>query len=99
MAIIRALSFELSRMQPLLADQTGFDSRYGSENMSLKSRPDFRSCPAQWPVEKNHKEVQKFLLAPPPPPARSHPCRDFIPFFFQAGPAKSNPPIKAGLPI
>src|ERR1022692_4408970 len=34
------------------------NSRYSSESMPLKSRPNLRSCPAKWPVEKNPQPIR-----------------------------------------
>src|SRR5258705_9107862 len=41
--------------------------RYSSENISLRCRPNFRSCAAKWPGEKNPQKGAKIWFAP-----RSH---------------------------
>ena len=41
--------------------------RYSSENISLRCRPNFRSCAAKWPAEKNPQKGAKIWFAP-----RSH---------------------------
>src|SRR5216683_6532572 len=41
--------------------------RYSSENISLKCRPNFRSCATKWPGEKNPQKGAKIWFAP-----RSH---------------------------
>src|SRR5258708_32952171 len=36
--------------------------RYNSKNISLRCRPNFRSCDSKWPVEKNPQKGAKFGL-------------------------------------
>src|SRR5258706_15296840 len=38
--------------------------RYSSENISLRCRPNFRSCAAKWPAEKNPQKGAKIWFAP-----------------------------------
>src|SRR6266481_5918978 len=46
--------------------RTKWDSnwRYNSENISLRSRPNFRSCASKWPVERNPQKGAKIYFAP-----------------------------------
>src|SRR6266550_7220096 len=38
--------------------------RYSSENISLRCRPNFRSCAAKWPAEKNPLKGARISFAP-----------------------------------
>src|SRR5258707_13138204 len=46
--------------------RTKWDSnwRYNSENISLRCRPNFRSCHPKWPVEKNPQKGARIYFAP-----------------------------------
>ena len=46
--------------------RTKWDSnwRYNSENISLRCRPNFRSCAAKWPAEKNPLKGARISFAP-----------------------------------
>src|SRR5438034_4273470 len=48
--------------------RTKWDSnwRYNSENISLRCRPNFRSCAAKWPAEKNRQKGARIWFAPRP---------------------------------
>jgi hypothetical protein len=61
--------------------------RYSSENISLRCRPNFRSCAAKWPVEKNPQKGARIWFAPQSHRSsswaakwRDHPIPCFRPF-------------------